>query len=281
MKLNNTKIAVIGGDCRMLYAANAFSKAGAECAVFANDASITDSIAYTKARTLSDALGEASAVLLPIPLSRDKYTLNAPFYNEKLSLEKIALSIPENACVCAGLPMDAFEGFPFSVMDYGSDRYFAIKNAEYTAEGAISIAIDKSNLALDGSKCCIFGYGRIGKALSKRLLSFGASISVFARDPKDRELIEHNGLRHVSYSLYEEELKDCDFLFNTVPDRQIASLYRSCPSSTLIIELAGQHCSEGNIINASSLPSIYSPKSAGILIFKTVCRNLGYCEKGE
>ena len=146
MYLNNQKLAFIGGDCRLLYAANAFSDRGAECAVFANDAHISDEPLFTKARTLKDALTGAAAVILPIPVSRDGYTLNAPFYHERLSVESVAKMVSSDTCLCAGLTGELFDGYDFSVLDYALDEKFACRNADFTAEGAISIAIDKTNV---------------------------------------------------------------------------------------------------------------------------------------
>ncbi len=275
MNINESKIAVIGGDSRMLYAANCFALAGYECAVYANNAVFAENAEYTKAMTLSDALTKSDIVILPIPLSRDGYSLNAPFCDHRLFFRDIIKFIPDTATVCAGLTGEIFEGCDFSVLDYGSDEYFCRQNARYTVEGALSIAADKSHVAICSSKCCIFGFGRIGKYLAKALDALGAEVVVFARSEKDRAFIEYCGYDYEPYTNTEKVLCDCDFLFNTVPDKQICEHFRYAKrQSALIIELAGVSKSHENIINAPSLPALYSPKSAGTLIYRTVKRCL-------
>lgn len=270
MNFSKNKIAVIGGDSRMLYAANCFAKAGVECAVYANNATFAENAEYTKAMSLSDALTKCDIVILPIPLTRDGYSLNAPFCDNRLFFRDIIKQIPDSCNVCAGIVGNIFEGCEFPVLDYGSDEFFCTQNARYTVEGALSIAVDKSNVALCSSKCCIFGFGRIGKYLAKALYALGADVTVFARSDKDRAFIEYCGYSFEPYTNTEKVLSDCDFLFNTVPDRQICEHFQYAGRSAVIIELAVVSKSHDNVISAPSLPALYSPKSAGTLIYQTV-----------
>lgn len=281
MNISENKIAVIGGDLRMLYAANCFAKAGEECAVYGNSATFPEDAEYTKAATLSDALSECRIVLLPIPLSRDGCSLNAPYSENRLFLKDIIKEIPSFATVCGGLIGSVFEGCDFSVLDYGSDEFFCTQNARYTVEGALSIAVDKSQRAICSSKSCIFGFGRIGRYLASALKALGADVTVFARSAKDKALIEYSGYSFASYTDTEKVLGDCDFLFNTVPDKQICEHFQYTGERTPIIELAGVSKSHDNIIYAPSLPALYSPKSAGELIYETVMSCLFEKEKVE
>ncbi len=279
MNFSENKIAVVGGDSRMLYAANCFAKSGAECAVYANNAVFAENAEYTKAMTLSDALAKCQIVLLPIPLSKDGYSLNAPFCENKLFFRDIINEIPSSSTVCAGIVGSIFDDCAFSVLDYGSDELFCTQNARYTVEGALSIATEKSNRAICGSCCSVFGFGRIGKYLALALKALGANVTVFARDAKDRAFTEYCGYNFAPYTETENILCDCDFLFNTVPDKQICEHFQYTKPDTPIIELAGVSKSHDNIIYAPSLPALYSPKSAGTLIYQTVRRCL--FEKGQ
>ena len=280
MIFNDSKVAVIGGDSRMLYAANAFSARGAECAVFANGAPISDPCDFTKAYSLEGALEGAELVILPIPLSRDGHTLNAPFCRSGISLADIAKKSSRTSHIFAGAVRGAFDKSAHCVTDYSESEFFASRNGALTAEGALSIAIDNSNISILGSSCSVLGFGRIGRALASRLSALGAQVTVFARDPKDRAFIEHLGLRAYDYKRAGSELADTDFLFNTVPDKAVASLTGHVSASAHFIVLAGQLAGEGRIINVACLPSVYSPKSAGILIADTVERLYGEMREG-
>ena len=54
-----------------------------------------------------------------------------------------------------------------NVFDYTKNERFAAENAFYTAEAAVCIACQNSDLSLVNSNVLILGYGRIAKALHR------------------------------------------------------------------------------------------------------------------
>ena len=262
----------------MRYAADSFAKTGAETALFACPPESGADPRYTRAATLSDALGGADVIVLPIPASRDGVTLNAPLVPDKLPLDEIVKAIPENAAVYSGKPgkylTDRLQERGIRCYDYSEDRYYSSTNAAYTAEAAFSIAVESTEKALKDCSCAIFGMGRIGKALSVMLRGTGARVTVFTRNQRDADFIEHLGLDCRFYDECDKVLPECDLLVNTVPNHSIAEHFSSFPARSPIIDLAGVNCPLPNVTTALALPSKYSPESAGRLICRTILHSI-------
>ena len=69
---------------------------------------------------------------------------------------------------------------------------------------------------LNGSRCLVVGYGRIGKVLSNMLAGLGAKVTVAARRPSDLSWISLHGYQCLDIHKMEGNT-DFDFVFNTVP----------------------------------------------------------------
>ncbi len=264
--MNRKTFAIIGGDKRQTYLYDYLSN-NFNCLAHC----VPDIINANKCvlRTIK----AADYVLLPIPTSKDGKLINAPFYNEDISI-----SIIKN-CTCPifGGPIQC--DFETNYINILSNEALAYKNAALTAEGAISVAVDNSDYAIFGSKCAVLGFGRIGKILSLYLKQLCADVTVFARNKKDISLVNALGLKGYSYEKI-EKLSSMDYIFNTVPsvilDEPILDLIKS---DCTIIELASspgginqEYANEKKlkIVVAMSLPGKKSPKAAAELIGKVI-----------
>ncbi len=164
------------------------------------------------------------------------------------------------------------------VFDYTKDETFAIKNAYLTAEAALSLAIDNSDLTLINSPVLICGYGRIAKALHRYLEAFTKDITICARSSKQRALAQAAGAKAVSFDKL--NCANFNFIFNTVPhpvfnEKELKTIKKNA----LLIDLASfpggvdLHFAKHykiNLITARGLPGKYSPKSAGIIVAQTI-----------
>ena len=177
-----------------------------------------------------------------------------------------------------------FESLGATVTDvYGSEP-LTTENAVLTAEGAIELAMRKSEIALHGAKCLVIGYGRIGKVLAQKLYALQADVTVSARKAGDWALIEAMGMKSDMTGRYLHGLREFDFVFNTVPapilsDAQLKQVSKDC----ILLELASAPfgCSAEvcrslglNYLLASGLPGLYAPKTAGSLYARCILRNL-------
>lgn len=288
MKEKNIKISVIGGDLRQVFIANELAKSGYSVSVFASaDETLLreDIKAYADLR---EAAKDAFLTILPIPLSRDGKTLNAPAFPEKIFLEELFEKINDSPYIALGIKTDMQYSGESTIIDYAKGEDFALGNAYLTAEAALSVIIKELPCSLRGSVCAISGYGRIAKFLSTMLISLGARVKIFARKKVDRISAELCGAKGYNITEMADNISDVDILINTVPaviiDKKVlASLH----SGVKIIELASlpggvdknsAAAYKTDIINTQSLPGKYSPKSAAKVILESIFASLSELE---
>jgi len=263
------KIAVLGGDRRQGCLAQMLCLEGYEAQLLFCGGNATKKEAFK-------ALGEADAIILPLPATRDGVTLNAPNFDESILLSEILEACQDKPILSGG----SWASAEARVINYADRGEFKIKNGLATAEGAIALAIDKTNRTLAGSRALVIGYGYIGKPLARMLDSMGSIVTASARKTTDLAYIEANGIDAVHTQNIASVIGECDIIFNTVPapvlgKRELAY----CKSEALIIELASSPggidtTTAGrlrlNIINAPSLPGKTAPYSAAGYIKETV-----------
>ena len=288
MKEKNIKIAVIGGDARQLYIAKELSNLGYDVYIFGIEIQrLEDGENFTRCQTLYEAADETFMMVLPLPFSRDKSTLNAPFSAKKIALSEIYAVSKEVPYIAAGL-IDEVSRKKFSddcfLIDYAQSEEFSVKNAYATVEGALSIAIREIPITLRGSIVAVTGYGRISKLLVRALVSLGANVKVFARKQLDRTSAGMEGARAYSISDIEENISDVDLVINTVPSVIMDKGALSMLSKRAVIMELASH--PGGVVkrdaedlgihyvNAQSLPGKYSPISAAKTILESIFTEL-------
>ena len=272
--MNYNKIALIGGDMRMLYCAKALVEYGYETALFGFDT-------YKISLPIAEALNDASAIIFPTPMMKDD-ALNLPFSEERISSASLISLLPEGngVRVFGGMiPSEIKEELErkgYKVTDLLENETFNYMNAIPTSEGALSLAISHTKKTLNGGVCIVIGYGRIGRVLSRSLKALGADVIVIARKEKDRAEAKSEGLKARSYDFLPSACASSDVIFNTVPSVVITeeSLKR-IPKDTPIIELASKPGGVDTvsalrhgtrIISAQSLPGRIAPITAGRII---------------
>jgi len=286
--MNENKIAVIGGDARQTACADELGNIGYEIAIYGIDyaynrfgfGEISENI--TRCVSLESALGGAEAVVLPLPCSVDGVRINCPLGGYDIRLDSLFSTIREGTKVIGGRLDDNIytlaERAGAKLYDYYAREDLAIANAIPTAEGAVAAAMNELPITLCGSDVMVYGYGRVGKALSNLLIHMGAHVTVAARKTEDLAWIAANGCKpHYIYSKPKEKYA---VIFNTVPapvlTREILS---SFDSDTLIIELASKPGGidmtaagefELRVIWALSLPGKVAPVTSGRAIAKCV-----------
>ena len=272
------RIAVIGGDARQMWLAQALLRSGfrVRCAEFPG---MDD-----EPGGLYDALDGAQAVALPMPaLTQDGRVRSQR--SGGISLDAVVQSVPAGAVIFGGglsRVRAALEARRLRVFDYLDDEALTIANAVPSAEGAIEIAMHELPVTLCGGRCLVIGYGRIGKVLSARLHALHARVTVSARKPADRAAIESAGLRADRTGSYLHDLAQYDCIFNTVPAPVLRSEHlRALRPDCLLIDLAS---GSGGLaenappalhyIHALGLPGRCAPKSAAEALKTMILRTL-------
>jgi Glutamyl-tRNA reductase len=280
----NKKInfCVIGGDARGLFMAEALMKDGHNVKIYGySQKKIRTKIKPEK--DIDTAIHDSDFVILPVPVTRDGKTLNAPFFDTKVNLDdEFTRKLETKTIFCGGFGdfLSAEQQWKnLHIIDYASREDFAILNAVPTAEGAIRLAMQEYEGTIDSGNFLVVGFGRIGKILAKNLKNMGGKVTVSARSASDLAWIQALGYEPIETNNLPEFL-DYDVIFNTVPykifDRD--NLLK-CSEGVKIIDLASSPGGveldiadflDIKVISALGLPGKFSPKTAGEIIKKTI-----------
>lgn len=222
-------------------------------------------------------------MILPLPATIKNNYLNAPYSKEKIKIDdtfaqkihgkKVFCGIAKKLILTSEIWKD------IDLRDYSKREEFAVNNAVPTAEGALEIALHEFNGTINGSKCLIAGFGRIGKVLSKMLNAIGAKVTVSARKPEDLAWINLLGYEAILTS--ELAARDnFDIIFNTIPELIFdAQALAKTAQQSIIIDLASL---PGGVdfeaaerlkikaIRALALPGKVAPKASGEIIKNTI-----------
>ena len=281
--LSNISFSIIGGDLRHTNVANYLADDGYDVTAFAIDYNSANKN-VTIADHLYSAVLSSSYIILPMPLTVDSLTVNAPFYEGTISVKDIILTAPKSSIILAGQISPEFTKLAadnnIKIIDYLKREDLAILNAIPTAEGAIQIAMEDTPFTIHNSKCLVAGYGHIGKILSERLKSLGAHVTVSARKTSDFAKIVSNSFDYVLTDNIENIVSDMDIIFNTIPYKIFKKKVLSkINEHTLIIDLASKPggvdfnaAAELGIktIWALSLPGKVAPLTAAKIIKDTI-----------
>lgn len=283
MRKKGPCIAVIGGDNRQGYLADALAQDGMEVIV----AGLEKFPGLHNTRFISDAVEaveEADVIILPMPVSHDGVTVNAPYSYAVIYLSDLVAAASPEQLILGGkfdrALADELAGQGLHAIDYLEREELAVRNAVPTAEGALAIAINETKVTLFGSKCLVIGYGRLGKVLAADLKALGAHVTVSARRQSDLAWILTGGYRPVQTAEIYGKLPEYDLIFNTVPALVLGRKeLQKCRPETVVIDLAslpggldytaaqqlGLKC-----IQALSLPGKTAPASAAVIIKDTI-----------
>ena len=276
--------AIIGGDLRQIYLACLLDKFGYKIITFGLNINIPNCNVST-VNSVEQAMSSSKTIIAPIPFSRDKNHITSldnddSCNSNKLSVETFLANLqPEHFLIGGNIPNEVIgvcsrKNIPY--FDLMKNDDISLLNAISTAEGAIADAIYKSNINLHHSNVLVLGYGKCGRVLASKLSALGAEVTVGAR--RKSALIEAytNGLGRLELDMLKLEIKNYNYIFNTIPaiilDDELLS---NVSSETTIIDIAS---SPGGVdyktakkfnINAYSclgIPGKISPKSSAEIL---------------
>ena len=151
---------------------------------------------------------------------------------------------------------------------YWADPVYVIENAVLTAEGAVWLAMRRSDRALCGQSALVAGYGRIGRLLADRLAALGARVTVAARDPAARAEAAARGHNSVDINSIPGSY---GIVLNTVPAPVLTGSY----GASICLDLASSPGGWGDdtpVLKAPGLPGIYAPRSGADVMANAVYR---------
>ena len=278
MPMINT-FGVIGGDERMKYLAQSIAADGYPVCVCGLEKLGTCRGAAEC--DLPQLAAKSSVILLPLPATKDGLFLNAPYAENEIRLDDDFARLFMHKTVCGGmlqrLTASSSLWREIEPEDYYRREELAVGNAIPTAEGAVGIAIREYPGTINGAKCLITGFGRIGKNLAIILRGMGAEVFCAARKKADLMQMRAFGVQPLTYR---EISRRFDLIFNTVPAKVLTSpVLMQQTRDTLIIELASapggidlKRAEELHlhVIDAPSRPGRVAPKTAAEYIKEAV-----------
>ncbi|HEX3011547.1 MAG TPA: dipicolinate synthase subunit DpsA [Syntrophomonadaceae bacterium] len=284
--LSGIKIAVLGGDEREIILVSELVKMGATVVVAGIPRDKIRHGAFA-VNNVEDACKEAEVVILPLPGTSPDGVIRAVYTEDKLVLTEAAISmVAPGALVIIGSARqylkDCCLKYGLKLVEIIDMDEIAILNSIPTAEGAIQIAMEETNITIHGSKTCIIGFGRIAITLARLLKALGSDVTVVAR--KDGQLARayEMGCRRANLNDLREIMNNVDIVFNTVPSLVLDSnILKYSNPDVVIIDLAtqpgGTDFEAANAFGlkavlAPGLPGKVAPQTAGKILADVVPR---------
>lgn len=234
------KIAVIGGDLRIVKLVAMLQKEGYEIKTYALEKATE--IQDTKTSSIQECVEGADVVLGPLPLSSNGQFVNTPFSSEKIQVEDLMGQIGGKTFIAGSIKQEVYqmaEDKDITILDMVKREELAVLNAISTAEGAIQIAINETPRNLHGNNVLVLGFGRIGKVLSKMLDGIGARVACEARKTTDLAWIKAYGYEPINLIDLKENLNRFDIIINTIPYIVLnKEMLQEVKKDALIIDLA-------------------------------------------
>ena len=277
-----TRLSVIGGDTRQIYAADRLQKTG--FAITLTGFEYYDAVVRPAADVSAEEALRAPVWLLPLPFSRNGETVNAPYAKNAIPFRLLSEGAGPGKTIFLGnadaKQTAALQSTGAAVIDYFRDESLTLYNAMLTAEGLMGMIIDRLPCAVFDSEAAVVGFGRVGFYLARLLHAAGASVTVFARDPAARTKARTLGLNARDVAALETETFRFDYLVNTVPAKLLKrEALRRLNTGCRLFEAASAPYGVDSeaaqdmgftLYKAFSLPGKTSPKSAGSVIAETV-----------
>ena len=166
------------------------------------------------------------------------------------------------------------------LVDYFRRPELECLNAVPTAEGCLAMLLQLRQRTIWESDFLVLGYGRVGRAVARRLELLGGHVTVAARNGEQRANARCAGHHAAPLTALAEILPAFDTVINTIPAMVLPrALLQRLPPESLVIDLASRPggtdfaaAAELGIRaeHALALPGKCAPRTAGTLIAQTV-----------
>ena len=184
---------------------------------------------------------------------------------------------------------DVLGALPAGALALGGKVGTAVRRQAQQAGIELIDYFQRRDRTLWQSPILVLGYGRVGRAVARRLQALGAWVTVVARSAEQRASARCAGCRAAPLEQLSRLLPGFDAVVNTIPAQVLGRAELSClPAGALVIDLAsrpgGTDFAAARQLgiraeHALSLPTRCAPRTAGELVADTVLNILR--ERGE
>ncbi len=285
--MTGMQIGIIGGDARQLEVIQKCSELDATVVLIGFDNLQNGFSGISKTELTAEALKDLDAVILPAVGTDDQGRVDSLFSSQEMYLtEELMAALPKQATVFTGMAKPYLRSLcanaDIVLVELLDRDDVAIYNSIPTAEGAIMMAIQNSDITIHGSSCMVLGFGRTGFTLARTLHGMGAHVKVGIHRPEYYARAHEMGLSPFYTSELISHASKTDFVFNTIPSLIITpQVIANLPHRALIIDLASKpggtdfRFAEKRGVKAMlapGLPGIVAPKTAGRIMADTITR---------
>lgn len=224
--LTGLHIVFLGGDARHLEIIRSFTDLDANVAVIGYEDLHEQLHEVQHSKLTREVLRNADVLILPVVGTDDHGRVESSFSSETLLLNKEYMScLPKHAKVCTGIAKSYLRNLcaelEIDLIELFSRDDVAIYNSIPTAEGALMMAIQQTEITIHGSRCMVLGLGRIGLTLASMLQRLGAHVKAGVQKPEQFARAWEMGIEpFYTKDLYDEGV-NVDIIFNTVPEQSL------------------------------------------------------------
>lgn len=296
--MNIEKVVLLaGGDSRYLALAGMFAAEKEQYRVYAVGFDCPELFppGVRVLGSISEMKRQPDFLILPMPVSLDGVSLNAPLSRGEGIAVSHLLDLCHKSALVLGGRMGAAEVLcgerALDSCDYLKREEFAVMNAIPTAEGALQFLMEQLPVTIFGTEILVTGFGRISKILVKELLALGAKVTVAARKHEDFVWAQIYGAKYTDIRTLGTELPQYDVVVNTVPamifgEKEIALTKPNCFFMDLAslpggIDLAAVEKLGRRGMRALSLPGKVAPESAARFLKMTIDNCINEWEGGK
>ncbi|MDQ0090569.1 dipicolinate synthase subunit A [Paenibacillus anaericanus] len=287
--LTGLTILFVGGDARQIEVINKCVEMDATVRVVGFDRLESPLIGVSHETLTPGLLAGADVVVLPVMGCDDHGVISAPFSTGEVVIRnEMFAAIREGVLVYTGISKNFLKKmsmeYGFRLIELLERDDVAIYNSIPTAEGAVMMAIQNTDITIHGSSCIVLGIGRTGFTLAETLQGLGATVKVGVRREDHVARAVQMGWKPFAttdLALYAGEI---DLIFNTIPTMIVtAQIISKMPRQAVIIDLASapggtdfRFAEKRGIkaLLAPGLPGIVAPKTAGIIIANSLCQSI-------
>lgn len=285
--LTGVQVVLLGGDARQLEVIRKLTELDASVTVAGFDQLRTPLEGAIQAEYSPELFQSADALILPAVGTDDDGRIMTVFSDQELILTSEEVSkLPKHCTIYAGMAkpylreLCAKHGIALAELFDRDD--VAIYNSIPTAEGALMMAIQNTDITIHGSSSMVLGIGRTGLTLARTLQGLGAKVKVGIRKEEHFARAYEMGFEPFYLKDLIRQVGNIDLLFNTIPTMIVtAQIIANLPSRAVIIDLASKpggtdfRFAEKRGIKAllaPGLPGIVAPKTAGRIIAEVLSR---------
>ena len=209
---------------------------------------------------------EASHLLLDVPSFSPDGRLRSGE-----ALPPLLQMLPPDICILGG-KLNTPQLAEYATADLLQDPVYLAKNAAITAQCALKLGLAAVDTHFSDTPVLIIGRGRIGTCLAQMLKALDFPVTVAARNPAHRAMLEALGFCAIGMPQIPELLPRMGLVFNTVPVPVLSGLPSPCCP---VFDLASAPGLDGlDVVTARGLPGTMAAKASGALIAGTVLRYL-------